>query len=115
MINLTPHVVVIENGDGGLVTIPPSGMVARVVTKETVVSSVKVNGFNIPVATHHFGEVSGLPDQDEACIVSSLVLEAVRLQQPWRRNVFAPDTGATAIRDSDGRIVAVRQLVGIAS
>jgi len=113
LINLTPHVVVIETGDGSFVTIPPSGMVARVATEETVASSVEVSGFTIPVVTRQFGEVSGLPDQDETCIVSSLVLEAVRLQQPWRRNVFAPDTGTTAIRDSDGRIIAVRRLVGL--
>jgi hypothetical protein len=113
VINLTPHAVVIESGDGSLVTIQPSGMVARVATEETVVSSVEMGGSSIPVVARQFGEVSGLPDHDEGCIVSSLVLEAVRLQQPWRRNVFAPDTGATAIRDSDGRIVAVRRLVGL--
>jgi hypothetical protein len=88
--------------------------VARVATEETVVSSVALNGATIPVVVRQFGQATGLPVEDEGCIVSSLVLEAVRAQQPWRRQVFAPDTGATAIRDDAGRIVAVRRLVGVA-
>ena len=91
MLNLTPHAIVIQGDDGTSVTIPPNGVVAR-----------------------QFGEVTGLPETDEACLVSSLVFEAVRLQQPWRRRVYAPDTGATAIRDEAGRIIAVRRLVGLA-
>jgi hypothetical protein len=68
----------------------------------------------IPVVIRRFGRIIGLPLEDDCCLVSSLVLEAVKQQQPWRRSVFAPDTGGTAIRDDEGRIVAVRQLVGIA-
>ena len=114
MLNLTPHAIAIQGDDGTNVTIPPSGMVARVATTETVVSVVGVGNTTVPVVTRQFGEVTGLPEADEACIVSSLVFEAVRLQQPWRRRVYAPDTGATAIRDDAGRIVAVRRLVGLA-
>ena len=114
MLNLTPHAIVIQGDDGNSVTIPPSGMVARVATTETVVSVVGVGNTTVPVVTRQFGQVTGLPETDEACLVSSLVFEAIRLQQPWRKRVFAPDTGATAIRDDAGRIVAVRQLVGLA-
>jgi len=114
MLNLTPHAIVIQGDDGTSVTIPPSGVVARVATSETVVSEVTLGSATIPVVARAFGQVTGLPETDEACIVSGLVLEAVRLQQPWRRRVYAPDTGATAIRDEAGRIIAVRRLVGLA-
>jgi len=112
MLNLTPHAIVIQSDNGTSVTIPPSGMVARVATTETVVSEVRVDGTTVPVVARQFGQVTGLPETDEACIVSSLVLDAVRVQQPWRKRVYAPDTGATAIRDEAGRIIAVRRLVG---
>ena len=112
MLNLTPHPIVIESDNGMRVTIPPSGVVARVATSETVVSEVGVDGTTVPVVVRQFGQVTGLPETDEACIVSSLVLDAVRVQQPWRKRVYAPDTGATAIRDEAGRIIAVRRLVG---
>jgi hypothetical protein len=114
MLNLTPHAIVIQGDDGTSVTIPPSGVVARVATTETTVSVVGVGNTTVPVVARAFGQVTGLPETDEACIVSGLVLEAVRLQQPWRRRVYAPDTGATAIRDEAGRIIAVRRLVGLA-
>jgi hypothetical protein len=112
MLNLTPHPIVIESDNGMRVTIPPSGVVARVATSETVVSEVGVGNTTVPVVARQFGQVTGLPETDEACIVSSLVLDAVRVQQPWRKRVYAPDTGATAIRDEAGRIIAVRRLVG---
>ena len=112
MLNLTPHAIVIQGDDGTNVTIPPSGVVARVATSETTVSEVAFDGVTIPVVTRQFGQVTGLPETDEACLVSSLVLDAVRVQQPWRKRVYAPDTGATAIRDEAGRIIAVRRLVG---
>jgi hypothetical protein len=113
VLNLTPHSVVIHGDDGRRVTIPPSGQVARVATEETAVSSVQVGGATIKVVARQLGQITGLPAEDEVCIVSSLVLEAVRSQQPWRRRVYAPDTGATAIRDDEGHIVAVTRLVGV--
>lgn len=134
MKNLTPHAIAIEV-DGVRVTIPPSGVVARVATTEELVvadqperaaecaallgapGALMVDDHErqlsiaVPVIRRRFGEVTGLPEGDEACLVSALVLEAVRLQQPWRRRVYAPDTGATASRDADGRVLAVTRLV----
>jgi len=135
LLNLTPHPIVLEH-DGVRVTLPPSGQVARVATEETVVSAdqparaaelasllgqpgqlviaddEREIAIAVPVIARKFGQVTGLPTEDEACIVSSLVLEAIRAQQPWRKRVYAPDTGPTAIRDDAGRIVAVRRLIG---
>jgi hypothetical protein len=115
LLNLTPHDVTLETSDGHWTTIPPSGMVARVAVEETIVSEVALDATSIPVVARTLGQVTGLPENDEACIVSNLVLEAVKAQQPWRRNVFAPDTFSAVVCDEAGRLVAVRRLVGVAS
>lgn len=112
MINLTPHPIIVRTPEGD-VTLSPSGAVARVATTEAAVDPVAIGGHSIPVVQRTMGEIVGLPETDEPCIVSSLVLEAVRIQQPWRRRVYAPDTGPTAIRDAAGRVVAVTRLVSV--
>jgi hypothetical protein len=115
LINLTPHAIVIrplisEGYDhpfeGTAVVVPASGDVARVATlPSTVVGDLA----GIPVvASPSFGDVVGLPAPQDgvAYIVSGLVLSRAF----GRTDVFAPDTGATAIREN-GQIVAVRGLV----
>jgi hypothetical protein len=114
MLNLTPHPVMIETVDGSKITLPVSGTVARVATQEIVISSVAVSSNKIvPLVTWRFGDIVGLPERDEPCLVSNLVFEAVRVQQSWRKRIFVPDTGPTAIRDDAGHIVAVRRLMGV--
>jgi hypothetical protein len=65
----------------------------------------------VPVITRKPGLVTGLPrDQRGAilpCLVSSMVLDAL---PAGTKNVYAPDTGATAIREN-GQVVAVTRLV----
>ena len=103
MLNLTPHAITIRAEDGTETVIPPSGTVARVSTTEEVVG--EING--VPVVRRVFGQVTGLPEDDTPCVVSSLVLSAV----PGRPNTYAPDTGPTAVRDERGQVVAVTRLV----
>ena len=103
MINLTPHPIVIRAEDGTETVLAPSGRVARVSTTEEVVGDL--NG--VPVVRRMLGAVEGLPEDDTPCVVSALVLAAV----PGRANTYAPDTGATAVRDERGQIVAVTRLV----
>lgn len=100
MVNLTPHPITI-----GTTTFPPSGTVARVTTTEVVVGACPITG--APVVRRQFGDVTGLPPAGTPCLVSALVLSAV----PNRPGVFAPDTGPTAVRDSNGQILAVTRLV----
>lgn len=104
MINLTPHAITIRTPEGGDITIPPSGVVAKVATQEEMVDTL--NG--VPVIRRTFGAVTGLtlPAQ-EPVLVSSMVLGAL---PQGTRNVFAPDTGATAIREN-GQVVAATRLV----
>jgi hypothetical protein len=103
MLNLTPHSITLRSRDGTETTLPPSGTVARVNSKEEVVSNL----FNMEVIRRSFGEVSGLPEEGTQCIVSSLVLSAV----PGRVGVYAPDTGPTAMRNDQGQVIAVTRLV----
>lgn len=111
MINLTPHPILIRTPQGET-TLPPSGTIARVKMGEEVLLPTKVGSLDVPVISRVEVEVEGLPSDrnGEACLVSSMVLGALPLGQP-RPEVFAPDTGPTAIRDEDGRIIAVTRLV----
>lgn len=106
-------------------TVQPSGTVARV---STVYQDCGKIG-DIPVVRVTYGKVEGLPpaparkddllaDYDEACagtadvpvyLVSGLVLENCR----GRADVFAPDTGAGAVRDDAGRIIGTTRLIAV--
>ena len=103
-VNLTPHEITIKTYDKEF-KIKPSGIIARVTTEEK--EQGKLN--NIPIVERSFGKVENLPEPKENVVylVSSLVLEGVR----DRDDVFAPDTGNTAIRDEKGRIIAVTRLI----
>jgi hypothetical protein len=106
--NLTPHAITVVIGEH-FVTFPPSGMVARVEAVESAAEPLcdELGNTAIPVVRRTTGRVVGLPDDGGPYLVSAMVLAAC----PGRLGVFAPDTGATAVRDAKGQIVAVRRLV----
>ena len=111
IINLTPHALFLmpAGPTGPVVTIPPSGQVARCATSRVQVDTVTtVDGISVPVNQTQFGEVSGLPDPqpDTIYVVSALVAQAV----PDRQDVFITDD---AIRDDQGRIIGCRALAHI--
>ena len=100
IINLTQHAINIIQGDN-MITINPSGTVARV--------AVKIVATDNPMLyTQQYGDVQDLPaPQDNTIyIVSSLVLARV----PHRTDVYAPLT-AQAIRNDAGQIIGVPGLV----
>ncbi len=104
IVNLTPHPIVLYRGDEPVLTVPPSGTVARVSTHQ--MPSGEVDG--IPVVRTSFGKVENLPERQEGTfyVVSTLVAQAV----PFRDDVIAPDTGPeSVVRDEDGKIVGVRR------
>jgi len=109
VVNLTPHTISISKVGGKLLSLPSQG-VARVTVTQTQAGSVMVDGVEVPVYRNTYGEVTGLPDPapDTAYIVSGIVLASLGNTRP---DVYAPDTGATAIRDEGGRIVAVTRLL----
>lgn len=128
LVNLTPHDVNIVAPDGSVIlTIAPSGTVARCATSREVVGSIQVDGVDIPVTQTTFGAVEGLRGADDpnyACpwcgyygcgstcdaapvyIVSSLVAQAAR----GRSDLLVPDD---TVRDADGRIIGCRSLARV--
>ena len=110
IVNLTPHALNImpQGPDGPVVTIPPSGQVARCAVDRVQVDTITVDGISVPVNQTRFGEVSDLPDPqpDTIFVVSALVAQAV----PDRQDVFIVDD---AVRDEQGRIIGCRALAHI--
>ena len=107
IVNLTPHELNLmpQGPDGPVVTIPPSGQVARCQVNRVQIYTVTVDGISVPVNKTQFGTVSGLPDPqpDTIYVVSTLVAQAV----PDRRDVFIVDD---AVRDNQGRIIGAKAL-----
>jgi len=109
ILNLTPHAITLRHADGTEVTYPPSGHVALVTAVETPTGDV-IGG--VPVVRRTYGRVAMplIPDGAIA-IVSSMCLDAMSASKhPDLGIVFAPDTGATAIREN-GQVRAVTRLV----
>ena len=110
IVNLTPHALnLMPSGPTGpVVTIPPSGQVARCAVDRVQVDTVTVDGISVPVNQTWFGEVSDLPDPqpDTIYVVSALAAQAV----PERLDVFIVDD---AVRDEQGRIIGARALAHV--
>lgn len=108
-INLTPHAIRIIDVDNVIHEIPASGTTACVGTVETYEGVIVVDGAKFCVKSRVMGEVWGLPEPNGTSIflVSSMVLDAIQ----GRQDVFAPDTGKTAIRDERGLVWGVVNLI----
>jgi hypothetical protein len=106
IINLTPHALTIE----GVGTVPASGTVARVGTTRVSMGT----RMGVRVTLQSLGQVECLPEAkpDTLYVVSGMVLDALKRRGSPRvgADVYAPDTGADAIREG-GQITAVRGLV----
>nr|DAN79510.1 MAG TPA: hypothetical protein [Caudoviricetes sp.] len=107
MINLTPHDIrIVVNGN--TLTFPKTGTVARV----SVTTQVIGEELGIPVVVTNYGNVENVPVAGtEKFLVSAMVL--ARLGKEYQGWAFAPDTGATAIRNDKGQIEAVTRLVTV--
>ena len=114
MLNLTPHAIVILNDEAEeIVSFEPSGTIARVATSEKEVGVCNYDGDFVASVIGEKGEVTGLPeDKDVQFLVSGMVLDA--LGPEYHNVAFAPDTGATAIRNDKGHIVGVTRLRTVA-
>lgn len=101
LVNLTPHALHVHDLNGNVTTFPPSGTVARCAATTTQVG--EANGF--PLFSTTFGEVVGLPDEQEGVmlVVSALVRQAV----PHRKDVASP---GELVRDEAGNPVGCKGL-----
>jgi len=108
LINLTPHTinVAVLDGDGAMMSIPPSGDVARVAASADDAGHVKVDGEAISLSRVAFGAVQNLPAPEAGTIfiVSALVRGAV----PQRRDVASP---GDLIRGADGQPIGCQGLI----
>lgn len=108
-VNLTPHTLNVVRNDGSvMLSVPPSGTVARVATQQTVVCQLA----GVDVVCTVFGDVDGLPapQPDTVYVVSTLVLQALKANGVDRSDVVAPDTSpASVVRNADGQIVGVKR------
>lgn len=100
VINLTSHKICL-NVNGNEKAFPPSNKVAQVVFKYQPVSAIA--GFNL--LTH----INGIPEKEKGTIY--LVPGRVLSYLHNRPDVFAPDTGPSALRDGHGHIRAVTNLL----
>ena len=106
IINLTPHAINFVDETGcPLVTVEPSGQLARVTAKTITTGSITVGDVTLPVTGTTYGEVEGLPAPEEGTIyiVSSLVASRC----PDRTDVFIPNE---SVRDEKGRIIGCKSL-----
>jgi len=118
LVNLTPHPITIHDG-GNVVTIAPSGTVARVATTSTEKYWIEAgHGVTPMLQVTQFGEVVDLPEpkKDTFLIVSGIVLSALREQGSNRQDVIAPATGPKdgAIRNDAGQITGVTRFNALA-
>lgn len=107
LINLTPHDVVLRLEEGREKIYPSEGN-ARVTTHSEVVGQVD----GVEIVSQQYGDIDGLPSPQDGVlyIVSLVVRQAAQAQ--GRDDVISPDTSPQgAIRDGEGRIVAVRRFV----
>ena len=97
IINTTPHPINLPLG----ITIPPSGDLVRV----SVQLNDAGNHDGIPLVRGTYGEVTGLPPQQDGVlyIVSALVRAAL----PLRTDLASP---AKLVRDGDGNITGCEAL-----
>jgi len=112
-VNLTPHVIRLaqlpesEDEPRNIVSIPPSGIIARVAEGPTRYLGLRGN---VPTYTPPEMEMmTNLPPEEENTyyIVSRLCVGKVGN----RTDCFCPDTGPTAVRDSKGNIDYVTRLI----
>jgi hypothetical protein len=118
LINLTPHSISVFAADGKtlLVTVPPSGEVARVSVSRVETGVVPIESdaaallrrdplAGVPVFVGTYGAITGLPAPSFGTIyvVSAMVRQAV----PTRRDVLSP---GELIRDAAGQPLGCRGL-----
>jgi hypothetical protein len=103
-INCTPHEIRIETPEG-VVAFPKSGIIPRV--GETLDAAGTIGG--IKAVTPQRGIVEGLPgfEKGTILIVSRMVFDKC----PNRRDVVAPDTGPTAVRNDRGFVDHVTEVL----
>lgn len=100
-----------------VVTFPPSGKVARIVSRDSHQQDTVIENIIISYINPGIESIVDLPEPQENTyyIVSSLVLNHLRSTGSKRKDVIAPGTGPKdgAIRDEKGNVIAITKFIGI--
>lgn len=108
--NLTAYDVTIITSHGP-VTIPYSGLVAEPGRVGYDVETIQVGRGRIRIVrARRYGPLEVPPSEEGTLYI--VPRDVYAIYGASRPDLVAPDTGPTAIRDAEGRIVAVRQLLG---
>ena len=117
VINLTPHEIVVfdPSGSKAILTIPSEGVVRAKMNVEPLGLIYTDDGVPLPIVNAVYGPPEGpLPpfDDETAIIVSHIAAQSILTHRPeWAGHLLVPDTGPTAVRDEQGRILGVRQFI----
>jgi hypothetical protein len=109
LVNVTPHTIAIydENGQELILTVPPSGVVARCEETTERVGSVFVEGREIPLVVKRYGRVTDLPEPkpDVRFIVSAIVM--LQGAAEGRTDLACP---GDLTRDAAGNVIGCKSL-----
>ena len=105
IVNLTPHALNLmpAGPTGPVITIPPSGQVARCAVDRVQVDTVTVDGIAIPVNRTQFGTVTGLPDPSQIPFGCYHGESPNGPPRPSERSIVND-----AVQDDQGRIVGAK-------
>jgi hypothetical protein len=107
-INLCPYAITIVGDTGGIVrTIEPSGRVARCAEQTKYIPMLNGSA-DIPLILRTYGQVEGLPEEDDEYETMYIVSNMVRLALPERADIASP---GDTVRDSEGHIIGCKNLV----
>ncbi len=108
IVNLTPHTLNFYNGDKVVLSVEPSGLVARADQVRTPAGQLDADEITIPINTNTYGTVKNLPDPVDGTVyvVSALTAAAVH----GRDDVFIVDD---AVRDDANRVIGARALARV--
>jgi hypothetical protein len=101
--NLTPHPLTLV-GENGTLTVPPSGIGARLAVTRTALLPITVDGIELAVSLPVMGDVAYLPPAEDGVI---LVVSAMVAGEVNRPDVMSP---GELIRDAGGNVVGARGL-----
>tara|TARA_R110000868_G_scaffold350145_1_gene611389 strand:- start:269 stop:646 length:378 start_codon:yes stop_codon:yes gene_type:complete len=106
--NLTPHSLAIESKDGRIITVPPSGIVARLAVTREARPVFVVNGDVFCVSRPTLGAITGLPNPEKGML---FVCSALVAEQAKRTDVVSV---GELLRDANGAVVGARGLCSYA-
>lgn len=106
VVNCTPHAIMLHAGEK-IISVPPSGTVARVAVEKVVSDTIFLEGVPVTVWGTRLGEIQDLPEyrSNVYLIVSRTILEAVKKTSRGDGDLVCPDD---LVRDAEGRVIGAR-------